>query len=53
MLTGADIAIEPVIAIPRSATVLDPCEFFIFHKLLAFPVVDEERQIVGLVDVEL
>lgn len=48
-----EIMIEPVIAIPRNATVLDACEFFIFHKLLAFPVVDEERRIIGLVDVEL
>jgi magnesium transporter len=49
----SQIMIEPVIAIPHSATVLDACEFFILHKLLAFPVVDEERRIVGLVDVEL
>jgi magnesium transporter len=49
----SQIMIEPVIAIPRQATVLDACEFFILHKLLAFPVVDEQRRIVGLVDVEL
>jgi magnesium transporter len=49
----SQIMIQPVIAIPRNATVLDACEFFILHKLLAFPVVDEERRIVGLVDVEL
>jgi magnesium transporter len=42
-----------VVAIPREATVLDACEFFILHKLLALPVVDDERRIVGLVDVEL
>jgi magnesium transporter len=49
----SQIMVAPVIAIPQSATILDACEFFIFHKLLAFPVVDEERRIVGLVDVEL
>lgn len=49
----SQVMIEPVIAIPRNATVLDACEFFILHKLLAFPVVDEERRIVGLVDVDL
>jgi magnesium transporter len=49
----SQIMIKPVIAIPRNATVLDACEFFILHKLLAFPVVDEEQRIVGLVDVEL
>ncbi len=49
----AEIMIKPVIAIPSHATVLDACEFFIFHKLLAFPVVDENRRMIGLVDVEL
>lgn len=49
----SQIMVKPVIAIPRNATVLDACEFFILHKLLAFPVVDEEHRIVGLVDVEL
>lgn len=48
-----EIMVKPVIAIPRSATLLDACEFFILHKLLAFPVVDEQRRIIGLVDVEL
>jgi magnesium transporter len=45
--------VTPVVAIPRDATVLDACEFFVLHKLLAFPVVDEKHRIVGLVDVEL
>ncbi len=49
----SQIMIQPVIAIPRKATVLEACEFFILHKLLAFPVVDEERRIIGLVDIEL
>lgn len=48
-----EIMISRVIAIPKRATVLDACEFFLMHKLLAFPVVDEQRRIVGLVDVEL
>jgi magnesium transporter len=33
--------------------VLEACEFFIQHRLLAFPVLDEERRILGVVDVEL
>lgn len=49
----ADIMVREVIAIPTTATVLDACEFFIQHRLLAFPVVDENRRIVGLVDVDL
>ena len=39
-----------VIAIPRIATMLDACEFFVLHKLLAFPVVDENRVVVGVID---
>lgn len=49
----SEIMIKPVIAIPKQATVLDACEFFILHKLLAFPVVDESGRMIGLVDVEL
>lgn len=48
-----DIMVPDVITIPSTATVLDACEFFIFHRLLAFPVVDEEQRIMGVVDVEL
>jgi magnesium transporter len=49
----ADIMIRQVIAIPHDATVLDACEFFTLHKLLAFPVVDDDRRVIGLVDVDL
>lgn len=48
-----DIMVREVIVIPSAATVLEACEFFMFHRLLAFPVVDEERRLLGLVDVEL
>jgi magnesium transporter len=48
-----EIMVLDVITIPRSATVFDACEFFVFHRLLAFPVVDEENKLVGVVDVEL
>ena len=47
------IMVKSVMAVPHTATVLDACEFFTMHKLLAFPVVDAERRILGLVDVEL
>jgi magnesium transporter len=49
----AEIMIARAIAIPHTATVLDACEFFTFHKLLAFPVVDDERHLVGMVDVDV
>jgi magnesium transporter len=48
-----EIMVREVVAIPKAATVLEACEFFMFHRLLAFPVVDEEGQILGVVDVEL
>jgi magnesium transporter len=49
----AEIMVRRVIALPAHATVLDACEFFILHRLLAFPVVDSERRIVGVIDVDL
>ena len=48
-----DVMIRRVVAIPARATVLDACEFFTMHRLLAFPVVDEHRKLLGVVDVEL
>ncbi len=49
----SEIMIPRVIALPSSATVLDACEFFVLYKFFAFPVVDEQRRIVGVVDVSL
>jgi magnesium transporter len=49
----SEIMVPQVIAIPSSATVFDACEFFTLHRFLAFPVVDAERRLVGMVDVEL
>ena len=40
-----------VIALPAAATVLDACEFFVLHKLLAFPVVNEKKEVIGVIDV--
>lgn len=48
-----EIMVSGVICIPSSATVLEACEFFLLHRLLAFPVVDEKGRILGIVDVEL
>jgi magnesium transporter len=47
------LVIRNVVAIPHTATVLEACEAFVLHKFLAFPVVDEARKIVGVVDVGL
>jgi magnesium transporter len=48
-----DIMIGRVVAIPHTATVLDACELFVLHRFLAFPIVDEQRHILGIVDVAL
>jgi magnesium transporter len=48
-----DLMIRRVMAIPATASILETCEFFVMHKLLAFPVVDSDRRIVGVVDVGL
>jgi NhaA family Na+:H+ antiporter len=48
----ADIMVRQVVALPAHATVLEACEFFIQHRLLAFPVVDDAGRVLGVVDVE-
>ena len=45
--------IRKVYAIPHTARVLDACEFFTLHKFFAFPIIDAERRVVGVVDVGL
>src|SRR5260370_40090555 len=49
----ADIMISRVVAIPETATVLEACEAFVLHRFLAFPVVNSDGIIVGIVDVGL
>lgn len=49
----ADIMVKHVISIPHSMSVADACEFFVMHRLLAFPVVDAENRLIGTVDVNL
>ncbi|HEX3624222.1 MAG TPA: magnesium transporter [Verrucomicrobiae bacterium] len=48
-----EFMIRNVIAVPHTATVLDACEFFALHKFFAFPVIDHERRVMGVVDVSL
>lgn len=48
-----DIMVPNVVVIPADATVLDACEFFVMHKLLALPIVGPDRCIIGIVDVDL
>lgn len=41
-----------VISLPAEATLLDACEFFITHRLLALPIVDSEGKLLGVIDVD-
>ena len=47
----SDVMQPRVLTIPHTATLLEACELFILHKFLAFPVVDDDRHIVGLLDI--
>ncbi len=49
----AEIMVREVMTIPETATVLDACELFTLHRLLAIPIIDHKRRIVGIVDVQL
>lgn len=48
-----DVMVKHVVKIPHTATVLEACEYFALHRLLAFPVVDAEGKIIGIVDIDL
>ena len=48
-----DVMIEEVVAIPSWATVLVAAEYFVNRRLLAFPVVEADGTLVGIVDVGL
>src|SRR5438128_762330 len=48
-----EIMVRRVVAIPANATVLDACEFFVLYKFFAFPVIDDQRRVVGVIDVSL
>jgi magnesium transporter len=47
------IMVPRVVAVPATATVLDACEFFVLYKFLAFPVVDAQRRVIGIIDANL
>jgi magnesium transporter len=48
-----EIMVPRVIVLPAEATVLEACEFFVLYKFLAFPVVDSERHVIGIVDADV
>jgi magnesium transporter len=49
----SDIMVTNVVAIPEWATVLVASEYFATRKLLAFPVVNDSHQLMGVVDVSI
>jgi magnesium transporter len=49
----SDLMVTRVIALPAEATVEEACEFFIQHRLLALPVVDADKRLLGVVDLEM
>lgn len=46
------VMLSPVVCLPETATLMDACDFFLLHRFLALPVVDRERRIVGIIDVD-
>ncbi len=48
-----EIMVRRVVAVPATATVLDACEFFVLYKFFAFPIINENRRVVGVIDVGL
>jgi magnesium transporter len=49
----AQIMVRRVIVLPDTATLMDACELFIMHRLMALPVVDDEKRLIGIVDVSV
>ena len=43
--------IRRVVAVPETATLLDALELFVIYKFFAFPVIDAERRLVGVIDI--
>lgn len=48
-----EVMVRAVTAIPDGATVLDACEVFATTRYLALPVVDEERRLLGAIEVSV
>jgi magnesium transporter len=49
----SEIMINKVISIPDSATMMNVYDYFAVYKFLAFPVVDKNKRMTGIVDVSL
>ena len=51
--TVGEVMVRRVAAIPQTASLMEACDLFVLYKFLAFPVVDAERRMVGVVDASL
>ena len=49
----SDLMIRRVVAVPERATLLEACELFVLYKFLAFPVVDADRRVLGVLDISV
>lgn len=47
-----ELMVKNVVVLPATASLLDACEMFIVHRLLALPIVDNDRHVLGIIDVE-
>lgn len=47
----SEIMIRRVVKLPVEATLLDACEMFMLHRLLALPVVDDQGRMLAVLDV--
>lgn len=46
-----DVMVTNVITLPEEATVFEALELFVKKKFLAFPIVNQEGQIIGVIDI--
>ena len=51
--TLREVMVPRVVALPAAATALEACEFFVLYKFLAFPIIDAERRVIGIVDADV
>jgi magnesium transporter len=49
----SDLMIHRVVTVPERATLLEACELFVLYKFLAFPVIDAQRHVVGILDISV
>ena len=48
-----DLMVRELVTVSHHATVFEVCELFVKHKLLAFPVLDDEGHMIGVIDAGL